>query len=91
MPKESARGRSRPLDPVYAVVLPAAIVVKVRDNHVVQNRRAYLAISIDGDGEKHLLGIWTAKAVPGDGAAGKAPGSGGPSWPTCATAASGTS
>ena len=53
---ESARGGPG-AGPVYAAVFPAAIVVKVRDNHVVQNRPAYLAIGIDGDGEKNLLGI----------------------------------
>jgi putative transposase len=39
-------------------------VVKVRDNHVVQNKPAYLAIGIDTDGEKHVLGIWLAKTPP---------------------------
>ena len=56
--------QSRPLDPVYAVVFLDAIVVKVRDNQVVQNRPAYLAIGIDADGEKHVLGIWLAKTPP---------------------------
>src|SRR5216684_536806 len=62
--------QSRPLEQVYAVVFLDAIVVKVRDNHVVQNKPAYLAVGIDADGEKHVLGIWVAKTVPGDGAAG---------------------
>jgi putative transposase len=66
--------QSRPLDPVYAVVFLDAIVVKVRDNHVVQNKPAYIAIGIDGDGEKHVLGIWVAKTAPGDGAAGEGAG-----------------
>jgi putative transposase len=66
--------QSRPLDPVYAVVFPDAIVVKVRDNHAVQNKPAYLAVGIDADGEKHVLGIWVAKTVPGDGAAGEGAG-----------------
>jgi transposase-like protein len=66
--------QSRPLDLVYAVVFPAAIVVKVRDNHAVQNKPAYIAIGIDGDGEKHVLGIWVAKTAPGDGAAGEGAG-----------------
>lgn len=55
----------RPLDPVYAVVFLDAIVVKVRDNHVVTNKPAYLAVGIDTDGDKHVLGIWTPKAVDG--------------------------
>src|SRR5713101_6351169 len=65
--------QSRPLDAVYAVVFLDAIMVKVRDNHVVQNKPAYLAAGIDGDGEKHVLGIWLAKtpldtATAGEGA-----------------------
>ena len=48
--------QSRPLDPVWAAVFPAAIVVKVRDNHVVQNKPACIALGVDGDGEKHVLG-----------------------------------
>ena len=65
--------QSRPLDAVYAVVFLDAIMVKVRDNHVVQNKPAYLAVGIDADGEKHALGIWLAKtpldaATAGEGA-----------------------
>ena len=63
--------QSRPLDPVYAVVFLDAIVVKVRDSHVVQNKPAYLPVGIDADGEKHVLGIWVAKTPPGEGAAGE--------------------
>ena len=48
-------------------------MVKVRDNHVVQSKPAYLAAGIDTDGEKHVLGIWLAKtplqtATAGEGA-----------------------
>jgi putative transposase len=65
--------QDRPLDPVWAVVFLDAIMVKVRDNHVVQNKPAYLAVGIDTDGEKHVLGIWLAKtpldtATAGEGA-----------------------
>jgi putative transposase len=56
--------QSRPLDPVWAVVFLDAIVVKVRDNQVVQNKPAYTAVGIDADGEKHVLGIWLAKTAP---------------------------
>jgi putative transposase len=66
--------QSRPLDPVYAAVFLDAIVVKVRDNQVVQNKPAYVAVGIDADGEKHVLGIWVAKTAPGDGAAGEGAG-----------------
>jgi transposase-like protein len=53
--------QNRPLDPAYAVAFFDAIVVKVRDNQVVQNKPAYIAVGIDADGEKHVLGIWLAK------------------------------
>jgi putative transposase len=66
--------QSRPLEQVYAVVFLDAIVVKVRDNHVVQNKPAYIAIGIDSDGEKHVLGIWLAKTMPGETAAGEGAG-----------------
>jgi len=38
-----------------------AIMVKVRDNHVVTSKPAYLALGIDTDGEKHVLGISLAR------------------------------
>ncbi len=64
--------QARPLDPVYAVVFLDAIVVKVRDNHVVHNKPAYLAVGIDADGEKHVLGIWLAKTPLDTATAGEA-------------------
>jgi len=65
--------QSRPLDPVWPVVFLDAIMVKVRDNHVVQSKPAYLAAGTGTDGEKHVLGIWLAKtpletATSGEGA-----------------------
>jgi transposase-like protein len=65
--------QSRPLDPVWAVVFLDAIIVKVRDSQVVQNKPAYLAVGIDADGDKHVLGIWLARtpaqaATAGEGA-----------------------
>jgi putative transposase len=63
--------QSRPLDPVYAVVFLDAIVVKVRDGQVVQNKPAYIAVGVDGDGEKHVLGIWLSRTPPGSAAEGE--------------------
>ena len=63
--------QDRPLDPVWAVVFLDAIMVKVRDNHVVQNKPAYLAAGVDADGEKHVLGIWLAKTPPDTATAGE--------------------
>ncbi|MFG1711026.1 IS256 family transposase [Nonomuraea sp. M3C6] len=71
--QEARAWQNRPLDPIYPVVFLDAIVVKVRDNNTVQAKPAYLAIGIDTDGEKHVLGIWLAKtpldvATAGEGA-----------------------
>lgn len=49
--------RSRPLDSVYPVVFIDALMIKVRDGSVA-NRPAYLAVGIDLDGRKHILGVW---------------------------------
>lgn len=49
--------QSRPLDPVYAVVLIDAIVVKVRDTQVA-NRPVYVAIGVNLAGERDVLGLW---------------------------------
>jgi transposase-like protein len=48
----------RPLDALYPVVYLDAIIVKVRDGGHVRNKAAHLAIGVDFDGIKHVLGIW---------------------------------
>jgi putative transposase len=50
--------QSRPLESVYAVVWLDALVIKVRDGGVVQNKAAYVAIGLRLDGSKELLGLW---------------------------------
>ena len=50
--------QTRPLDSFYAIIYIDALVVKVRDGGMVQNKAAYLAVGVDADGFKHVLGIW---------------------------------
>ncbi|MGZ8803138.1 MAG: IS256 family transposase [Mycobacterium sp.] len=50
--------QSRPLDEIYPIVYLDALVVKVRDGHQVRNKAAHLAVGVDLDGVKHVLGIW---------------------------------
>ena len=71
MLEEARAWQARPLDPVWAVVFLDAIMVKVRDNQVVQNKPAYLAVGVDAEGEKHVLGIWLAKTPPDTATAGE--------------------
>jgi transposase-like protein len=47
----------RPLDRVYPVILIDAIVVKIRDGQVA-NRPIYVAMGINLDGERDVLGLW---------------------------------
>ena len=49
--------QNRPLDPIYAVVLIDAIVIKVRGAQVA-NRPVYVAIGVNLDGERDVLGLW---------------------------------
>lgn len=50
--------QSRPLEELYPIIYLDALVIKVRDGHQVRNRAAHLAVGVDLDGAKHVLGIW---------------------------------
>jgi transposase-like protein len=55
--EELEEWRNRPLDAVYPIVYIDALVVKIRDG-IVENRPAYLAVGVDLEGRKHVLGLW---------------------------------
>jgi putative transposase len=50
--------QNRPLEEVYPILYLDAIMVKVRDGHQVRTKAAHLAVGVDCDGVKHVLGIW---------------------------------
>jgi len=50
--------QQRPLEPVYPVVILDAMRVKIRDEGVVRNKAVYLALGIDREGRKDVLGLW---------------------------------
>jgi putative transposase len=50
--------QSRPLEEIYPIIYLDALAVKVRDGHQVRNRAAHIAVGVDLDGVKHVLGIW---------------------------------
>lgn len=52
----------RPLEEIYPIIYLDALVVKVRDGHAVRNRAAHIAVGVDLDGVKHVLGIWVQAA-----------------------------
>jgi putative transposase len=62
--EEVATWQSRPLEAFYPVIYLDALVVKVRDGAHVANRAAHIAVGVDMDGIKHVLGIWV-QAVEG--------------------------
>jgi putative transposase len=55
---EVATWQARPLNRVYPVIFLDALVCKVRTDGVVRNKAAHLAVGIDIDGRKEVLGIW---------------------------------
>lgn len=57
---EVKQWQSRPLDSVYPVVYLDCIHVKVRDAGAVRAKAIYLAIGINMEGEKEVLGLWIA-------------------------------
>jgi transposase-like protein len=50
--------QSRPLDEVYPIVYLDCIVLKVRQNKQVINKALYLALGVNMEGHKELLGLW---------------------------------
>lgn len=58
--EEVVAWQNRPLDSVYPVLYLDCIVVKVRENKRVINKSIFLALAINSEGIKELLGIWIA-------------------------------
>lgn len=50
----------RPLEKLYRVVFLDALFVKIREGGQVANRAVYVALGINLEGEKEVLGLWVA-------------------------------
>jgi transposase-like protein len=50
--------QSRPLDAVYPILYLDCIVVKIRQDKQVVNKAIYLALGVNMDGRKELLGLY---------------------------------
>jgi putative transposase len=59
--EEVTTWQNRSLDDVYPILYLDCIYVKGRDNHSVINKAVYLAIAVNIEGKKELLGIWIGK------------------------------
>ena len=53
--------QSRPLDAVYPIVYLDCIVVKIRQDKHVINKAVYLALGVNMEGHKELLGLWLSE------------------------------
>lgn len=54
--------QSRPLEPFYPVIYLDALMINIRDGGHVSRRAAHVAVGVDIDGVKHVLGIWVQAA-----------------------------
>ena len=53
--------QARPLDAVYPILYLDCIHVKVRDNGAVRTKAVYLAIGVNMEGHKEVLGLWISQ------------------------------
>jgi transposase-like protein len=53
--------QARPLDEVYPIVYLDCLVVKIRQDKRVINKAIYLALGINLEGHKELLGLWLSE------------------------------
>jgi putative transposase len=56
--EEVREWQNRPLNSVYPVVFFDALRVKIRDEGLVRNKAVYVALALNIEGEKEVLGLW---------------------------------
>ena len=56
--EEVREWQNRPLDSVYPIIYLDCLFVKIRNEGHVKNRAVYLAIAINMEGKKEVLGLW---------------------------------
>jgi len=59
--EEVVEWQCRPLDAVYPIVYLDCIVVKIRQDKRVINKAVYLALGVNMEGHKELLGLWLSE------------------------------
>ncbi len=58
---EVTEWQNRPLEPVYPIVYLDCIRLKIRENNQVMNKAIYLALGVNVEGHKELLGMWLSE------------------------------
>jgi putative transposase len=56
--EEAREWQNRPLESLYPLVVFDALRVKIRDDGLVRNKAVYLALGVQIDGTKDILGLW---------------------------------
>src|SRR5450631_3889823 len=59
--QDAKEWQRRPLEQIYPILYLDALVVKIRDGQAVRNFACYLAIGVNLEGERDVLGIWFQK------------------------------
>lgn len=54
--------QARPLDPIYPIIYLDALVTRSRQDGAVNPRHVYVALGVNLEGEKELLGLWLAQS-----------------------------
>ena len=60
--EEIREWQNRPLEVVYPLVIFDALWVKIRDEGQVKNKAVYLALGVQVNGVKDILGLWIEQA-----------------------------
>ena len=50
--------QTRPLEQIYPILYLDAMIIKIRDGQAVRNFACYLAVGVNLEGERDVLGIW---------------------------------
>lgn len=59
--QDATTWQNRPLDPVYAIVWMDGIVFKVKEGSRVIEKTVYIAVGLNIEGKKEVLGMWLGK------------------------------
>jgi putative transposase len=59
--EERKAWQNRTLDAIYPIVYLDALVVKIRQDGKVTNKAVHLALGVNMEGQKELLGLWIAE------------------------------
>jgi putative transposase len=55
---DAQQWQTRPLEALYPIVYLDALVIKIRDERAVRKYACYLAIGVNAEGERDVLGMW---------------------------------